>query len=402
LTRPVLEQVRTRALRQHQRNLAHGALVQLLADAAFKESGHPDRAEFLDRFVDHRDVEKFMAAWWPQVDPREVLLWLADGERLQRYATGVLDQRATAVLRESMQRALDTGTWSVADVALIDDLAGRLGAVQDQPREERGFYEVEELDSLSDYGVTEVQPVARPDPVERGYTVTPATAMERLLSGRVLQVGVGPSARASGEYAHVLVDEAQDLSPMQWRMLGRRGRRASWTVVGDAAQSSWSDAAESKVAREEAFGTQQRRLFHMDTNYRNAREIFDYAAGLIRVSVPDADIPRAVRETGVDPVESAIGADVRAAVVAALEPLLEDVEGPVAVITPRAHAAALAALADDPSGRVQVIDPMSSKGLEYDATVIVDPTAIIEESPGGVRVLYVAMTRAAHRMTVLR
>ena len=402
LTRPVLEQVRTRALRQHQRNLAHGALVQLLADAAFRESGHPDRAEFVDRFVDHRDVEKFMAAWWPQVDPREVLLWLADGERLQRYATGVLDQRDTAVLRESMQRALDTGTWSVADVALIDDLAGRLGAVQDQPREERGFYEVEELDSLSDYGVTEVQPVARPDPVERGYTVTPATAMERLLSGRVLQVGVGPSARASGEYAHVLVDEAQDLSPMQWRMLGRRGRRASWTVVGDAAQSSWSDAAESKVAREEAFGTQQRRLFHMDTNYRNAREIFDYAAGLIRVSVPDADIPRAVRETGVDPVESAIGADVRAAVVAALEPLLEDVEGPVAVITPRAHAAALAALADDPSGRVQVIDPMSSKGLEYDATVIVDPTAIIEESPGGVRVLYVAMTRAAHRMTVLR
>ena len=402
LTRPVLEQVRTRALRQHQRNLAHGALVQLLADAAFRESGHPDRAEFVDRFVDHRDVEKFMAAWWPQVDPREVLLWLADGERLQRYTTGVLDQRATAVLRESMQQALDTGTWSVADVALIDDLAGRLGAVQDQPREERGFYEVEELDNLTDYGVTEVQPVARPDPVERGYTVTPATAMERLLTGRVRQVGVGPSARASGEYAHVLVDEAQDLSPMQWRMLGRRGRHASWTVVGDAAQSSWPDAAESKVAREEAFGTQQRRLFHMDTNYRNAREIFDYAAGLIRVSVPDADIPRAVRETGVDPVESAIGADVRAAVVAALEPLLEDVEGPVAVITPRAHAAALAGLADDPSGRVQVIDPMSTKGLEYDATVIVDPTAIVEESPGGVRVLYVAMTRAAHRMTVLR
>ena len=402
LTRPVLEQVRTRALRQHQRNLAHGALVQLLADAAFRESGHPDRAEFVDRFVDHRDVERFMAAWWPQVDPREVLLWLADGERLQRYATGVLDQRATAVLRESMQRALETGTWSVADVALIDDLAGRLGAVQDQPREERGFYEVEELDNLTDYGVTEVQPVARPDPVERGYTVTPTTAMERLLTGRVRQVGVGPSARASGEYAHVLVDEAQDLSPMQWRMLGRRGRHASWTVVGDAAQSSWADAAESTVAREEAFGTQQRRLFHMDTNYRNAREIFDYAADLIRVSVPDADIPRAVRETGVDPVETAIGADVRAAVAAALEPLLEDVEGPVAVITPRAHAAALAGLADDPSGRVQVIDPMSTKGLEYDATVIVDPTAIVEESPGGVRVLYVAMTRAAHRMTVLR
>ena len=69
----------------------------------------------------------------------------------------------------------------------------------------------------------------------------------------------------------MLVDEAQDLSPMQWRMLGRRGRYASWTVVGDAAQSSWPDPAEAGRARDEAFGGQQRRAFHMDTNYRNAR-----------------------------------------------------------------------------------------------------------------------------------
>jgi DNA helicase IV len=72
------------------------------------------------------------------------------------------------------------------------------------------------------------------------------------------------------------------------------------------------------------------------------------------------------------------------------------------VITPSRHAAALASIAAGPDGRVQVTDPMSTKGLEYDATVVVDPDAIVAESPGGVRVLYVAMTRAAHRMTVLR
>jgi len=402
LRRPVLEQVRTRALRQHQRNLAHDAVVQLLADAAFRESQHADRAEFLSTFEDHLDVTRFMTEWWPQVDPREVLLWLADPERLQRYAAGVLDQDEVTVLGGSIQRALDTGTWSVADVALIDDLAGRLGPVQDQPREERGFYEIDELDNLSDYGVTEVQPVGRPDVVRRGYAVTPTNALERLLLGRVGQVGVGPSARSAGEYAHVLVDEAQDLSPMQWRMLGRRGRHASWTVVGDAAQSSWPDAAESQVAREEAFGTQPRRLFHMSANYRNAREIFDYAADLIRLSVPDADIPDAVRQTGIDPVEASMGDDVRGAVQAAVAAQLEDVEGPIAILTPKRHADALAGVASDPSGRVQVVDPMSSKGLEYDATVIVDPDEITRESPGGVRVLYVAMTRAAHRMTVLR
>jgi len=140
----------------------------------------------------------------------------------------------------------------------------------------------------------------------------------------------------------------------------------------------------------------------MTTNYRNAREIFDYAADVIRLSVPDADIPDAVRETGVHPVEAPLGDDVAAAVRTAVAAHLEDVEGSIAVLTPRRHAVALAVVASDPSGRVQVVEPMSSKGLEYDATVIVDPDEITRESPGGVRVLYVAMTRAAHRMTVLR
>jgi DNA helicase IV len=200
----------------------------------------------------------------------------------------------------------------------------------------------------------------------------------------------------------VLVDEAQDLSPMQWRMLGRRGRYSSWTVVGDAAQASWPDAVEAGRAREEAFGSQERRLFHMDTNYRNAREIFAYAARVVRAQVPDADIPEAVRDTGVEPVElQAVSGRWAAVATDAVETLLGEVEGSIAVITPRRHAPDLAGLAEL-SDRVVVIDPMSTKGLEYDATVIVDPDEITAESPGGVRVLYVALTRAAHRMTVLR
>ncbi|HWI33763.1 MAG TPA: ATP-binding domain-containing protein, partial [Lapillicoccus sp.] len=130
-------------------------------------------------------------------------------------------------------------------------------------------------------------------------------------------------------------------------------------------------------------------------------EIFDYAAAVIRRSVPDADIPKAVRETGVEPAVGELGADVHASVSDAVERLLEEVEGSVAVITPSTHAAALAPLAVGPDGRVRVTDPMSTKGLEYDATVVVDPEAIVAESPGGVRALYVALTRAAHRMTVL-
>jgi DNA helicase IV len=393
LPRQTLDQVRSRSLRQHQRNLARDTVVQLLADASFRQSGAVEREEFVGRFEDHLDVEAFLDAWWPQLDPREVLLWLADEERMTRYAKGVLDTQETAVVLASMRRALETGTWSVADVALVDDLAARLGPVQDQPREERGFYEIEELDDVVAHGVKELDGRARPERVEPAYIQAPSDARERLLQGRIGR---------PEEYAHVLVDEAQDLSPMQWRMLGRRGRYASWTVVGDAAQSSWPDATESAVAREEAFGTQPRRLFHMDTNYRNAREIFDYAAAVIRRSVPDADIPKAVRETGVEPVVGELGAAVYPSVADTVERLLEEVEGSVAVITPSTHAPVLAPFGVSPDSRVVVTDPMSAKGLEYDATVVVDPEAIVAESPGGVRGLYVALTRAAHRMTILR
>ena len=396
LDSPVLDRIRVQVLRNHHRNQATPAVARALAEAAWATHREGDRDEFLDQFEDHLEVESFLKEWWPQVDPREVLLWMTDSERVRRYGQGVLAPGEAEMLADSFVRALETGQWSVADAALIDDLCSRLGTVQDQPSEERGFYEIEEFDDLTGYGVAEVRAgrQAGPARVAAGPTSTPHDARERLLHGRI----GGPE-----EYAHVLVDEAQDLSPMQWRMLGRRGRYSSWTVVGDAAQASWPDAEEANLARAEAFGSQERRLFHMDTNYRNAREIFDYAAAVVKVAVPDADIPAAVRETGVQPVHVEVD---RQTVVdtakAEVDRWLDEVEGSIAVVTPATHAADLAALAGAGSGRVQVIDPMSTKGLEYDATVIVDPDEITAESPGGVRVLYVALTRAAHRMSVVR
>ena len=189
---------------------------------------------------------------------------------------------------------------------------------------------------------------------------------------------------------------------MQWRMLGRRGRRASWTVVGDAAQSAWPDPVESLVARAEAWGGQEHRLFHMGTNYRNAREIFDYAAAVVRTEVPDADIPEAVRETGIPPREARLGERPLESIEAEAQRLLTEVDGSVAIITPRRYAAALASLDGSAQGRLRVLDPLSTKGLEWDATLVVDPDEIVRESPGGIRTLYVVLTRAAHRMTVLQ
>jgi DNA helicase IV len=402
-----LERIRGQLLRQHPRNAAVDAAVHALGDAAYRTvwhgggpggaSGPPEREEFLARFTDHLDVEAFLADWWPQVDPREVLLWLADRERLQRYAAGVLSAHEIDAVHRSMTTTLELGTWSISDVPLVDDLAARLGAVREAPAEERGFYQIEELDSL--LGEVGGQLGGSDTP---GYDVTPHDARDRLLLGRIGR---------PEDYAHILVDEAQDLSPMQWRLIGRRGRYASWTVVGDAAQSSWPAPAESATARAEAFGGQPRQVFHLTTNYRNAREIFDYAAQVIRADVPDADIPDAVRETGVAPrlvelppsawEEPGLGQLVQAAA-QEVQRLLDAVDGSVAVITPARYAAALAPLGGTGGARVRVLDPLSSKGLEWDAAIVVGPAEIRRAYPGGVRTLYVALTRAAHRLTVLR
>nr|WP_228386732.1 UvrD-helicase domain-containing protein [Ornithinicoccus halotolerans] len=399
----VLARVSARVWRHHQRNSGYDAAVQALADEAWAQVGagaQEEREQFVDVFVDSRDVEAFARRWWRPLDPREVVLWLADEQVAAEAARGVLTAEEVRVLSASLQRALESGTWSVADAALVDEVVTRTGPVQDLPQEERGFYEVEELDDASQYGVSALRLGGdRGDPDGGSAVAQPVGSQrlsrdprERLLAGRV---GVAQ------EYAHVLVDEAQDLSPMQWRMVGRRGRTASWTVVGDAAQSSWPGAEEAHRAREEAFGSAPRRTFHMDTNYRNAREIFGYAARLIREHVPDADIPRAVRETGVEPVEHT-ATDLLATTREALAAVAAEVEGSLAVITPARHRATLQDLAGAHEGRAVLVDPLSSKGLEWDATVVVDPDGIVAESPGGPRVLYVALTRAAHRMHVLR
>ena len=396
LEETALTEIRRRALRDRTRNQATTTVRDLLAEAAWRQVREGEREDFLSAFESSIAVDSFIEEWWPQVDPREALLWLEDTELAYSVCRSVLSQGDAAALAHATREALEVGTWTVADVALIDELAVRLGPVEQVVPEERSFFEVEELDGVEELramgsAITEA-------PVE--HHLSPTSARERLLQGTI-----GPAE----EYAHVLVDEAQDLSPMQWRMIGRRGRRASWTVVGDVAQASWPDAEEAQRAQLEAYGTQPRQAFHMTTNYRNAQEIFDYAREVILPVVPDADIPDAVRETGVRPAEVTFGDALDTSrpgvgVVAeqALAELAEEVEGSIAVITPRRHEQAVAGLAAEYDGRVTVIDPLSTKGLEWDATLVVDPDAIVDESPGGARVLYVVLTRAAHRMTVLR
>jgi DNA helicase IV len=209
----------------------------------------------------------------------------------------------------------------------------------------------------------------------------------------------------------VLVDEAQDVSPMQWRMLRRRGASASWTIVGDPAQSSWTDLEEANRAIEEIIGTSPVRQFRLSTNYRSPAEVFDLAAQVVVADYPQADLPTAVRSTGYEP-QLLVPVDVApqnptipAAMINIVRSLLAEVEGTIGVISPPSIKDELAAYLEDaqvPSAeRLAVVTPLQAKGLEYDAVLVVSPDDIVAESPGGVRALYVALTRPTQRLVTL-
>ncbi|MFE2278352.1 HelD family protein [Streptomyces sp. NPDC059454] len=361
-------------------NLLRPRARRLLLDALWERSGagnrHTDpqlaaelRSSFDEDVTTEDDFIAFLDAWWPELTPAAVLDAMADERRLGRWARRILNPGEV----RKVARALKRGGRSVHDIAMLDELQAILGTPA-RPRKKR---ELDPLDQLT--GLEELMPVREETQRERA---------ERLAQERV-------------EYAHVIVDEAQDLTPMQWRMVGRRGRHATWTVVGDPAQSSWSDPDEAAQARDEALGTRPRRRFELTVNYRNPAEIAELASKVLALAMPGSQSPRAVRSTGVEPrfavAEGALGETVRAEAAR----LLERVDGTVGVVVAMQRREEARRWLDGLGDRVVALGSLEAKGLEYDATIVVSPAEIADESPAGLRVLYVALTRATQQLTVV-
>jgi DNA helicase IV len=361
-------------------NLLRPRVRKLLLDALWARSGAAGRhtdpelaAELRSSFDEDVSSEdafiEFLDAWWPELTPKAVLAAMADERRLGRWARRILNPGEVRKVARSLRR----DGHSVHDIAMLDELQAIVGAPA-RPRRRR---ELDPLDQLT--GLEELMPVREETQRERA---------ERLAQERT-------------EYAHVIVDEAQDVTPMQWRMLGRRGRHATWTVVGDPAQSSWSDPDEAAQARDEALGSRPRRRFELTVNYRNPAEIAELAAKVLALAMPGAESPSAVRSTGVQPRFAVVRDSLAQTVRAEAARLLDLVDGTVGVVVAmnrREEARRwLAGLGD----RVVALGSLEAKGLEYDATVVVSPAEIADESPAGLRVLYVALTRATQQLTVV-
>jgi DNA helicase IV len=282
------------------------------------------------------------------------------------FAGGILDADEITLLRTRWEEDHRAGRPpTVEDVALIDELRWSLGIPEAKPTRRTS---------------------TRPDELTTFADRETATDPGDLISD--------PDYTGFG---HVVVDEAQDLSAMQWRMIARRGREASWTVVGDLAQRAsragpedWDDVAAIIDARETA-------VTGLTVNYRTDQAIMDLAARLLDEVAPGQDPPRSVRAGGPSP-RIHVGVDDAVADAAAeARRLRGELTGTVAIVAPEELTGPLRSRLDGDD--IRILDPWGAKGLEYDGVVVVDPASIAEEP--GLGALYVAVTRATERLSII-
>lgn len=338
----------------------------------------------------HAAVERL----WPVLTPQQLLAELyASPDRLAS-AGGEIDL-------SGLGRTGSAGcAWTVADAPLLDELAELLGQppgvpggrVEPEPEPDSRY--AEEVLSILESADRQI---AGEDPDELRPTdfVTADVLAARQVPEHLMSVAERAAADRDWRYGHLVVDEAQELSAMDWHVLLRRCPSRSVTAVGDLAQRSapagaqaWADVLAPHLGDRWTYRT-------LTVNYRTPTEIMTLAASVLAEFAPDRRAPESVRATGEDPWPRTVPAtDLAAAVREAIDAEVARLgRGTLAVIAADpADLAGLAGLA------AQLHDPVSAKGLEFDAVVIVDPERIRARNPAD---LYVSMTRATQRLGLL-
>ncbi|MEI7032149.1 HelD family protein [Streptomyces pratensis] len=358
----------------------------------------PDDVAQLGRDVARsKEVHAAVDELWPPLTPEG---FLADYLAAPVYLP---DEDADA-----LRRAPTDGGWTPADVPLLDEAAELIGlddsaeqAAAEAARQERVGYaqgvlelsrgsesyefEDEESEVLAAHDIIDAERMA-----ERHEEADHRTAAERAAADRTWAFG------------HIIVDEAQELSPMAWRLLMRRAPTRSLTLVGDPAQTSEEAGVGSWEEILKPYVGDRFEQVTLRVNYRTPAEIMELAAGVVREKDPSFTVPVSVRSTGERPWKRGGGEDLAGTVAHAVAELTPE-EGRLAVIAPRALHEEIAAplegvtagAAPDLTRPVVLLDPRQAKGLEFDHVLVVEPARFTTSD------LYVALTRATQRLGIV-
>lgn len=385
-----------------------GLLGEEDSAAAQERTEAQDIADVRRMLATDADVRAALDLLWPPLTAQQLLTDLyGDRALLASTARELADEE-----RESLYRA-PGGGWTAADVPLLDEAAELLGqddraaeAAAAAERAEGVAYAQGVLDLAAGDGEDE-------------ESLTGMLDAETLADRHEERMGRTVAERAFADrgwvFGHVIVDEAQELSQMAWRLLMRRCPTRSMTLVGDVAQtgdaagaSSWASALAPHVG-------DRWRQASLTVNYRTPAEIMASTTEVLAALGPGLQLPRSVRETGVEPwrmrTEPGLLARTLADRAAKEAAALED--GRLAVLVPDARRDELGAAVaesvpdavygDEPDleSRVVVLGVRQAKGLEFDAVLIADPTEILARSARGLNDLYVALTRATQRLGII-
>lgn len=379
-----------------------------------------DLAEFRRELRTEPEVLAVLDWLWPVLTPQQVVAGLfASADRLAVAGASLTEAERAALRREPR------GGWTPADVPLLDEAAELLGqddrAAKARATRQRQA-EIEYAEGVLDIasGSKSIDFEDEPEAEDGMLGVTDLLVADRLADrqedGEQLTTAERAAADRGWAFGHVIVDEAQELSPMAWRVLMRRAPSRSMTLVGDVAQTGALAGASSWLGVLEPYVGDRWRLEELTVSYRTPAEIMAVAAKVLAEIDPTLTTPRAVRGTGEQPW------DVRVEEGALSDRLVEAIraeiarvgDGRVGVIVPAGRTDVLGpavaeavpglALGDAPEleSRVVLLTVAQAKGLEFDSVLVVDPDRIVAESPRGQNDLYVALTRATQRLGVLR
>jgi hypothetical protein len=358
------------------RELIWDELLDLVVRRHDEEQAPP---ELVRRSLErNRELRTALDRAWPMLEAADVVgdLWSVPAY-LRRCAPGLEREDV-----RRLQRA-EPAAWTVSDLPLLDAARQRLGdpgaSRRRQRRDAQRAAEREEMARVVDHLIATDDSEMHVMSMLRGEDLSGALVDERVAER------LGPDLLA-GPFAHVVVDEAQELTDAEWHMVLARCPSRSLTIVGDRAQArhGFRESWEARLAR---IGLDRVTRASLSINYRTPREVMAQAEPVIRAVLPDANVPTSVREGGV-PVVHGSTVD--------LMPILDTWLS--------AHADGIACVIGDPTframSRVQSLSPQLCKGLEFDLVVLVDPDAFGEGIEGAVD-HYVAMTRATQQLVVL-